>query len=612
MLFLTSLLVGLAAQEEERELNSTLSAVTVFIRDAFVTHQCDPVQLPGGTSKWVLKGLSPYLDESSIQVRSEGDFVVRSVNQRRSFQEAARRTSRQEDRLERRQVLEDSIRQAKNELATLDQEMAFLKENQSIGGANTGYQLESLQEIRAYYGDQLRAIRSQYFATEKTVRELEKNLEQLNAEIEEAGGNPSELSMEVIIEVAADRATTAEFTVTYLVGRCGWNPTYDLKVASVDSTMTVVQKANVYQNTGEDWNLVQLTFSNKDPNLGSVRPWLPPYYLREARASRRPLRDYTPVADVGIVRGRIVDDNGEPLIGASILAKGTTTGTVTDLDGRYELTIPEGASTLVISYTGFGTKEVPIYQSEIDAIMNEDAAALEEVVVSGVQGRTSGVKARSSRPARPVNQAVALENRTSLEFTLQSPFTVPSDGKVRDVQLRTLEVPADYLYEAVPKITEGAFLTAQLSNWEQYQLLEGEANLYFENTYLGRTVLDTRYLLDTLTISLGQDPSILLDRQPTVNFRERQFIGNKVTETIEYRIRVRNTKSQPIQITIFDQVPISQEKGIAVEVEELSNGLLNEDSGEVIWKLRLPGGASEALLLRYSVKYPKGRGVYVE
>lgn len=85
------------------------------------------------------------------------------------------------------------------------------------------------------------------------------------------------------------------------------------------------------------------------------------------------------------VTGTITDDSGEPLIGASILVKGTSTGTVTDVDGTYSLSVPDGSTTLVVTYTGFSTQEVEIGASNVmDLSLAEDVAQLNEVVVTGL------------------------------------------------------------------------------------------------------------------------------------------------------------------------------------------------------------------------------------
>ncbi|MBB4079119.1 TonB-linked SusC/RagA family outer membrane protein [Lewinella aquimaris] len=84
------------------------------------------------------------------------------------------------------------------------------------------------------------------------------------------------------------------------------------------------------------------------------------------------------------VSGTITDQSGEPLIGASVLAEGTSTGTVSDIDGNFSLNVPAGVEALVASYTGFKTQNIPLDgRTTYDIVMDEDAAQLSEVVVVG-------------------------------------------------------------------------------------------------------------------------------------------------------------------------------------------------------------------------------------
>ena len=84
------------------------------------------------------------------------------------------------------------------------------------------------------------------------------------------------------------------------------------------------------------------------------------------------------------VTGKVVDANNEPLIGVSVLEKGTTNGTITDFDGNYTLEVPSGKNILEISYIGYKTKEITIgNNSLINIKMEPDTQALDEVVVIG-------------------------------------------------------------------------------------------------------------------------------------------------------------------------------------------------------------------------------------
>lgn len=83
------------------------------------------------------------------------------------------------------------------------------------------------------------------------------------------------------------------------------------------------------------------------------------------------------------IKGNVLDNTKEPIIGASILEKGTTNGTITDLDGNFILDVSSNQSTLIISYVGYKTQEVPTNKANIQITLHEDSEALEEVVVIG-------------------------------------------------------------------------------------------------------------------------------------------------------------------------------------------------------------------------------------
>ena len=92
---------------------------------------------------------------------------------------------------------------------------------------------------------------------------------------------------------------------------------------------------------------------------------------------------YAQGGSTSVVRGTVTDSNGEAIIGASVVVKGTTTGTVTDLDGKFQIGAPAN-STLVISYIGYKALEVPVAgQKEINIKMADDTELLNEVVVIG-------------------------------------------------------------------------------------------------------------------------------------------------------------------------------------------------------------------------------------
>lgn len=127
------------------------------------------------------------------------------------------------------------------------------------------------------------------------------------------------------------------------------------------------------------------------------------------------------------ISGTIKDQSGEPLIGASLLIKGTSTGTISDFDGGYSLTVPEGATTLVVSYTGFSTEEVEIgTQSEIDIVLAE-GVLLNEAIVTAL-----GIE----RDEKALGYAVQKIDGGELSDARETNIVNSLQGKVAGVQIQ--------------------------------------------------------------------------------------------------------------------------------------------------------------------------------
>ena len=100
-------------------------------------------------------------------------------------------------------------------------------------------------------------------------------------------------------------------------------------------------------------------------------------------AETSPVQATQTVQQQKTVKGSILDENGEPMIGVSVVVKGTTTGTVTDFDGNFSLSVPANTKTLEISYIGYKTQNVTIGNAPLSIKMQPDNKLLDEVVVIG-------------------------------------------------------------------------------------------------------------------------------------------------------------------------------------------------------------------------------------
>jgi uncharacterized protein (TIGR02231 family) len=201
---------------------------------------------------------------------------------------------------------------------------------------------------------------------------------------------------------------------------------------------------------------------------------------------------------------------------------------------------------------------------------------------------------------------------TTITFDIAVPYTVPSDGKVQTVEIQRITAPADYKYITLPKLSPVAYLTANITDWAKLSLQTGEATLYFENSFVGKSTLNVNQLTDTLTLSLGTDNSILVKREKRKDFTSKKVIGTNRTGTYSYLLTLRNNKTNPIKITLKDQIPVSSNSGISVDPIELSGGRHNEQTGEIKWDLEIKPQETKQIVFTYSVKYPKDKTVVLE
>ncbi len=219
----------------------------------------------------------------------------------------------------------------------------------------------------------------------------------------------------------------------------------------------------------------------------------------------------------------------------------------------------------------------------------------------------AGVEARvSDMPALLYSQgnAIELQSEVNVEFNVTSAYSIPSDNNPHQVDLTMNSMNAVYAYGVVPKADKDAFVTAKVSGNDLVNQISGEANVYFDGTYTGKTFINGTSG-DSIILSLGRDKRIQIQRTLLKDFSSKSFSGGIRKEHSTWEISIRNTRKEPVYIVVEDQVPISTEKEI--EVKLLSNGgaSYDEGTGKLTWNLMLEGEKSQSVKFSFEVKYPK-------
>ncbi len=614
-LLLGNVLLQASAQDlKEIPLTSQIKEITLFLSGAQVFETASG-SIPAGESVLLVKGLSPYLDEKSIQLKGQGNFTIQAVNKRMDFlseKEVGEKVAALEAQIE---AIQKSQTLAQNRLQILANKASLLSANKDLGSGQSGPTMAELRAALDFFDAELTKITSEELQVKSKISEGDKELERLQNQISAMRESQNKSTAEIRIRIKAAVAGQGTFQINYLVANAGWYPKYDVRVKSITDALQLQYKAEVFQNTGVDWKNVKLRFSNANPNQNGQAPILDKWELNYARYTT--VNKFALPQTPGSIGGVVLDERGQVLPGATVLVKGTTIGTTTDMEGRYSLTLPTTAQTLVFSFIGMRMEELPIQgRSNLNVTLLEDTQALSEVVVTGY-GRQSEKRTLAVEPMNSSMDAAPLmtsfvENQTTVEIQVAEPYSIKTNGERTLVDLKTYEIPSTYRYTAIPKLDKDAFLLAEISDWSQYNLLEGESNLYFEEGFVGRSILNPAALQDTLQISMGRDRSIVMQREKVDQYSKKRSVGSNITESRGYEISLKNNKSQAVTLQLKDQIPVSVNSNITVTPGELSGGTLDPLTGIVTWEITLPPGGQQKLSLRYEVKYPKSERISLD
>jgi uncharacterized protein (TIGR02231 family) len=250
----------------------------------------------------------------------------------------------------------------------------------------------------------------------------------------------------------------------------------------------------------------------------------------------------------------------------------------------------------------------------------------DEPVFRSLKGKAAGVmRGMASSPAMDQEQAedavppppaetiaqytTTIQTTLNTEFDIALPYTVNAANKPTLVDIRSYELKAGYRYAVAPKLDLDAFLLANVTGWEDLSLLPGEANVFFEGTFVAKSYIDPQSIKDTLSVSLGRDKRIVVKREKLKDIASRKLIGTNQRERYAYEISVRNTKSESIKLAIEDQVPVSQDNQIVVDVLDTGNATYNADTGKMTWEVSVPPNETKKVGFTFEIKYPKDRMV---
>lgn len=663
------LLIPLAITANDKKTPSAIKEVTVYLNGAQITRTSN-FALNEGTTELKFTGLSPKIDENSIQISGLKSVSILSMDYGINYLDKFMLMPEATAMIESTKKLTEEIELLKNRISGLQEEELLISKNRLVSSTSESLDLEKLKQISTYYRKRITEIRDEIFTINKEIATKNTAIRDLNLQVKELTSGPAVAQGELVITFDTAIAINLDLVLSYIVSDAGWVPTYDIKSENTNSNLQLKYKANVYQNTGNEWKNVKINLSTGNPVKQTTSPVIDIKYLNfvsgynyQSKAIKKNKYYYNP--SVKKVTGIVTDVSGQPLPGCNVLIKGTNIGTQTDFDGNYTIAIQRGQE-LVFSYIGMQTAETPIYASIINTKLDEDNEALEEVVVTGyateLQGKVAGVRIRGassiSEPKLPLyivdgipmpdftegdidtNDIQSLEvlnsskatavygsrasngvivittkksttedDVTNTTFAIKKPYSIKSDGDLIAIEINTFKLETTYQYLAIPIINENVFLTASFKNWEQYNLLPGEANIYFKGGFAGKTIIDPYKTTKEMVVSLGIDAGITVTRKQDRNFKSKSFLGNNRVLNRAYDIEIKNNKNAAVTIKLMDRIPLSENKEIKVSEIETYNANYNDTKGLLTWEVNLNSKETQKERFSYQVKFPKNKHI---
>ena len=447
--------------------------------------------------------------------------------------------------------LKDRNQSNNDQVSAYQAELELLNANKKLGGQNQNLTVTQIKEAADFYRTRTLEINTKISKIRKEQVRLNELIETTRYQLVELNYNENQRSNQVIVLLDADESVTFNSTLKYLVSDCGWAALYDLSAKDINSKVNLKYKAQVYNNTGNNWENIDLTLSTGDPRLSASHPVLSPWFLNYYNSKSYSKKAYyTP--QVIQQDYRMEAENN-----LSAANQRVYDNYILDKDKKSE--------------------KLEMFKNEITSRQTTNGVAMRQIEISEL----------------------------TAEYQIKDKFNCPSDSKPYMVDVKEMDLEASFSHITVPKLDNAAFLLAHIVGWQELELIPGPTKVYFGGAYVGISEIDTRNISDTLSLSFGRDSKVTVMRKLKKEMSTKKVIGGSKKDSYLYEVAIRNNRDVPVTIDIFDQVPISKNSEITVTIDELSGVASDTETGEVNWKHTLQPGETKSFMIGYTVKYPK-------
>ncbi len=233
--------------------------------------------------------------------------------------------------------------------------------------------------------------------------------------------------------------------------------------------------------------------------------------------------------------------------------------------------------------------------------------ALSEEIVATADGYTK--RKQEIQPSTLNGYSSLRQGMLNTIFDIDLPYDIESNGLAHSINIKEKSLTGSFKNYAVPKLDAEAYLLAELTDWQNLDLIAGNANVIIDDTYIGKSFIDPNSVADTLNLSLGKDKRIAVKRQLLSSTNTAKTKDNFIKQTYTYQLTVKNNKVKSTDLILKDQFPLSQVKEIEVSLTDDGGAAVNNDVGVLTWTATLKPGEIRTYTFSYTVKYPKDKKI---
>lgn len=255
-----------------------IKSATVFLNGAelFSTAR---VSLQPGETDVVFTNVAGNVNQQSLNIGANNSVVVQSAVFQNNFLRDETLSPRAKEIKDSIEYLEKGRGTTNNEILSLDEQIAILKQNRQVAGANTGLSITELQKMLDLVKARMAKMLDEKEALAVSMKKVDERLTRMRQQLAEEQQKGYQPGGQLLVKFYSTKATTTDVTVSYLVYNAGWSPSYDLRVDELGGPVKLFYKAHVYQNSGVSWDKVKLSLSTGNPTEGAEAPVLSPWYL---------------------------------------------------------------------------------------------------------------------------------------------------------------------------------------------------------------------------------------------------------------------------------------------------------------------------------------------